>query len=53
MAVNTNAMVLEIHRNVVTGQGGTDGQHRSVSPTSYLSTTERLPSTRLNQGQLF
>ena len=39
MAVNTNAMVLEIHRNVVTGQGGTDGQPRSVSPTSYLSTT--------------
>ena len=52
LAVNTNAMVLEIHRNVVTGQAGTSGQHRSVSAVYYSSTTEYSPSPRLNPGQL-
>ena len=52
LAVNTNAMVLEIHRNVVTDQAGTSGQHRSVSPTYCPVTTERSPPPRLNPGQL-
>ena len=52
LAMNTHVMVLDIHRNVVAGQEGGDGQHRSVSPTSDLSTTECSPSPRLKSGLL-
>ena len=52
LAMNTHVMVLDIHRNVVAGQEGPDGQHRSVSPTSDPSTTERSPSPRLKPGRL-
>ena len=52
LVVNTNAMVMEIHRNVVTGQAGTSGQHRSVSAAYCPSMTECSPSPRLNPGQL-
>jgi len=45
-------MVLDIHRNVVTGQGCTDGQHCSVSVTFYPSTTECSLPPRTKPGQL-
>jgi len=44
-------MVLDIHRNVVAGQEGTDSQHRSVSPTPYPPTTECSSFPRFNTGQ--
>ena len=31
LTINTHVMVLDIHRNVMTSQGYTDGLHRSVS----------------------
>ena len=52
LAMNTHVMVLDIHRNVVAGQEGPDGQHRSVSPTSDPSTTEYSPCPRLKLGLL-
>ena len=51
LAMNSHGMILDLHRTVVTGQEGTGGQHRSVSPTSHPSTTECSPSLRLNPGQ--
>ena len=50
LTVNTNAMVSDIHRSVVAGQGGTDGQYRSVSTTSYRSTTTYSPPPRPKPG---
>ena len=52
LAINTNVMVLEIHRTMVMGQEGSGGQHLSVSAALYSSTTEYLPSPRLKLGQL-
>jgi hypothetical protein len=58
LAINTNlvvsdthAMVSDLHRNVLTVQGGTDSQHCSVSVTSYLLTTKHSPALELNPGQ--
>ena len=50
--MNTHVMVSDIHRNVVTGQEGADGQHRSVSETSNPSTAESSSPSRLKSGQL-
>ena len=41
--MNTHTMVLDLHRGALTGQEGTDDQHRSVSVTPYLSKTEYSP----------
>jgi len=38
--VDTHAIVSDIRRNMLKGQEGTDGQHRSVSDTRALSITE-------------
>ena len=47
-------MVSDLRRGLkLGGQEGTNDQHRSVSVTSYLPTTERLPSPRLQPGQQF
>ena len=51
LAVDTNTLVLDIHRNVVASQGGTDSQHRLVSATFDPSTIECLPYPRLESGQ--
>ena len=53
LAMDTNVLVSDIHQNVVTSQGGTDGQHRPVSVTFHPSTTECLPYTRPEPGQPF
>ena len=53
LAINTHVMVLDIHRNVATGQRGTDNQHHSVSVTSYSSIIEYSLSPRLKPGRLF
>ena len=36
LAVNTHVMVLDMHRNVATGQRGTDNQHHSVSDFLFI-----------------
>jgi hypothetical protein len=48
---DTHAMISDLHRNALTGQEGTDDQHRSVSPASYVQTTGHSPSSRLDPGQ--
>jgi len=39
--VNTHTLVSDIHRNMLKGQEGTDGQHQSVSDARALSITEQ------------
>jgi len=39
LTINTHLMVADIHRNALTGQEGTERQHRSVSGTFYPSST--------------
>ena len=51
LAIDTNALVLDIHRNVVASRGGTDSQQHPVSATFNPSTTQCLLYTRLNSGQ--
>jgi len=51
LAINTHAMVVDIHHRVVAGQEGTDRQHRSVSMTPYPPTTGCSPFPRLSAGQ--
>ena len=43
LAIDTNALVSDIHRNVVTGRVVTDGQHHPVSATFNLPMTLCLP----------
>ena len=45
-------MILDIHRHVMAGQEGADGQYRSVSVASNQSATEYSQSPRLKPGQL-
>ena len=52
LALNTHTLVSDIHRNVVTSQQGSDGQHRQVSAIFYPSATECSPHPRLESGQL-
>jgi hypothetical protein len=47
---NTQTMVADIHRKVLTGQEGTS-QKDSVGAVCCPSITERLPSFRLKPGQ--
>ena len=49
--MNTNAMVADIHRNVLAGQESASGKNDSVSTTYYLPTAGGLPSPRLKLGQ--
>ena len=51
LAVDTNALVSDIHQNIVTSWGGTDGQHRPVSATFNPPMTLCLPYARLESGQ--
>ena len=44
LAINTHMMVLDLHRNVLTG---TSSHHPSVGTISHLSTIERSPPARL------
>ena len=39
LAINTHMMVSDLHRNALTSQEGTGGQHSSVGATSYPSAT--------------
>ena len=51
LAINSHIMLSDIHRNVLTGQGGVDSQHHLVSARFCPPTTEYLPSSRLKPGQ--
>jgi hypothetical protein len=51
MAVsNTQAMVADIHQNMLTEREGASGKNRSVGKTCYPLTTEYLPFPRLEPG---
>jgi hypothetical protein len=47
---DTNIMVADIHRNMLTEREGASGQTCSVGTTFYPSTTECLPSFRIGSG---
>jgi len=47
---DTHAMVLDLHCNVLIVQGGTDGQHYSLSVAPNPSAAKHLPSSRLKPG---
>ena len=36
LSINNHTILLDIHREVKAGLGGTDAQHQSVSVTLYL-----------------
>ena len=40
LAINTHAMVSDLHRNASTSQGGARAQHHSVNTTPYLPAKE-------------
>ena len=50
LAINTHMVVLDIHRNVLAGQGSADGQHHSVNRVFYLSTTGCSQPLRTKTG---
>jgi hypothetical protein len=50
MVSNTQTIVADIHRNVLTIQEGASGQNHLVGATCYLLATECLPSPRLDPG---
>jgi hypothetical protein len=50
LAIDTNTMVADIHRNLLTEREGASARDRSVDTIYYPSTTEYLPFPRLEQG---
>ena len=50
LVVNTHTMVLDLHRNALSGQESASGQHPSVRVISRPSTLEYSPSPRLKPG---
>ena len=52
LVVNTHTLVLDLHRNALSGQEGASGRHPSVSVTFYPSIRECSPPPRFKQGQL-
>ena len=43
LAINSHIMLSDIHRNVLTGQGGVDSQHQqSLGKCEILSTDNRI-----------
>jgi hypothetical protein len=47
---DTNTMVADLHRNLLTEREGASGQNRSVGTICYPSTTECLLPPRLEPG---
>jgi hypothetical protein len=48
---DTHVLVADIHRKVLTGQGGTSNENHSVCVARFSSTREYLPSFRFKPGQ--
>jgi hypothetical protein len=53
VVTDTQTMVADMHRNMLTGQEGSSARNHSVGTTCYPSKTECLPSPRLESGQRF
>jgi hypothetical protein len=50
LAIDTNTMVADMHRNMVTEREGASGKNNSVSTIRYPSKTDCLLSPRLEPG---